>query len=262
MRSSSIFWGVILLLIGSILLLDNLGYLGDLDAWGIIWPVGLIFLGVYTLLGILLRRSAKTEQVSIPLEGASRASLKVRHGAGRLEIRAGSSLGNLLEGSFAGGVDYKSRREEDNLRVKLRAPEQGFGFWDSSTELDWRFTVNSQVPLTLDIGAGAGRAELDLTDLMLSDLKLKTGASESNLHLPAHAGLTRVRVEAGAASISLHVPEGVAGRIRVQSGLSSIRIDQDRFPKQDREYISPGFAEAANKIEIEIEAGVGSIVIS
>jgi len=262
MRSSSIFWGVILLLVGSILLLDNLGLLGDLDAWGIIWPVGLILLGAYTLLGIVLRRPAKTEQVSIPLEGASRASLKVRHGAGRLEIGAGSNSGNLLEGSFAGGVDYKSRREDDKLRVKVSVPEPGFGFWDSSTELDWRLEVNPQVPLTLDIGAGAGKAELDLTGLMLSDLKLKTGASETNLHLPAHAGLTRVKVEAGAASLSLHVPEGVAGRIRVQSGLSSIRVDQARFPKQDGGYLSPDFDAAANKVEIEIHAGVGSIVIS
>lgn len=261
MRSSSIFWGVILLLVGSVLLLDNLGLLGDLDAWGVIWPVALIMLGAYMLLGMLLRRPAKTEQVSIPLEGASSASLKVRHGAGKLEIGVGGDAGNLLEGSFAGGLDRSAKRDADALRVKLRIPEQGFVFWDSMPDLDWRFVLNAQVPLALNIGTGAGRANLDLTDLLVSDLVLKTGASETNLHLPARAGLTRVKVDAGAASLSLHVPDGVAARIQVRSGLSSIRVDQARFPKQNGVFLSPGFDEAANKVDIDVEAGVGLIAI-
>lgn len=261
MRSSSIFWGVILLLVGSVLLIDNLGLLGELDAWGIIWPVALIMLGAYMLLGILLRRPAKTEQVSIPLEGAGSASLKVRHGAGKLEIGAGGDSTNLLEGLFVGGLERSAKRDADTLRVKLRIPEQGFDFWDSKPELDWRFVLNARVPLVLNIGAGAGRADLDLTNLLVSDLVLKTGASEINLHLPARAGLTRVKVEAGAASLSMHVPDGVAARIHVRSGLSAIRVDQARFPKQDGAFLSPGFDEAANKVDIDIEAGVGSISI-
>lgn len=261
MRSSSIFWGVILLLVGSVLLLDNLGLLGDLDAWGIIWPVALILLGAYMLLGLLLRRPAKMEQVSIPLEGAGSAYLKVRHGAGRLEIGAGSGFGDLLEGSFVGGLDYRSRRDGDVLRVKMRQPDQGAPFWGDTAALDWQFNIHPQIPLALDISAGAGKAELDLSDLMISDLTLKTGASETNLWLPARAGLTRVKVEAGAASLTLHVPEGVVARIRVQSGLSAIRVDQERFPKQNGEFLSPSYDEAANKVQIEIEAGIGSIVI-
>lgn len=261
MRSNSIFWGVILLLVGSILLLENLDLLGDLDAWGIIWPVALILLGAYMLLGMLLRSPAKTEQVSIPLEGADSASLKVRHGAGRLEIGAGGGFGNLLEGSFMGGLDHSSRRDGDALRVKMRPPDRSAPFWGETIALDWQFNVNPQIPLTLDIGAGAGKADLDLTELLVSDVVLKTGASETNLHLPAHAGMTRVKIEAGAASLSLHLPEDVAARIRVRSGLSSIRVNQERFPKQNGEYLSPGYEEAANKVEIEIEAGVGSIVV-
>lgn len=261
MRTSSIFWGVILLLVGSVLLLDNLGLLGDLDAWGIIWPVALILLGAYMLLGMLLRRPTKTEQVSIPLEGAGSASLKVRHGAGRLKIGAGSGLDNLLDGSFMGGLDLRSRRDGDVLRVKLRQPDQSMPFWGDTVALDWQFDVNPQIPLTLDIGAGAGKAELDLTNLLVSDLVLKTGASETNLHLPARAGLTRVKVGAGAASLSLHVPEGVAARIQVRSGLSSIRVDQQRFPKQNGVFLSPDFDEAANKVDVDIEAGVGSITV-
>ena len=59
---------------------------------------------------------------------------------------------------------------------------------------------------------------LDLRDLKVTDLKLETGASATEVTLPASAGFTRVKVQAGAARVDMRVPGGVAARIKTSAG--------------------------------------------
>ena len=40
-------------------------------------------------------------------------------------------------------------------------------------------------------------------------------------------------VEAGAASVNIHVPESAAARIRVKEGVSAVSVDTNRFPRLD-----------------------------
>ena len=94
----------------------------------------------------------------------------------------------------------------------------------------WRFRLNNDLPMTLKFESGASSIDLDLTDIKVSHLKVETGASSSKIVLPAHAGKTLVEVEGGAASFDIRVPEGVAARVRVAQGASSVRVDEKRFP--------------------------------
>lgn len=262
MRRSSLFWGSVLVFIGVVLLLDNLGYLGGLDAWGLIYPIFLIGLGVYILLRIIFHRSPECVDVSIPLEGATRALVKVRHGAGKLAISGGAGTANIIEGSFGGGLQYKSKMEEGVLQAKLSMPDQDFPFWSWQSNLDWQIRLNPEVALRLDLKTGAGQGELDLSDLQLEEITLGTGASSINVTMPSRVGYTRMKVDAGAASLHIRIPDGVAGLIRARGGLTSIRVDSGRFPRDGDGYRSPNYNEAAHKIEIEISAGVGTISVS
>ena len=80
--------------------------------------------------------------------------------------------------------------------------------------------------------------------------------------MPANAGMTRTRFETGAASVKVHVPDGVAARIRAQGGLASIQIDASRFPQQGDIYKSADYETANNRIDFEVQLGVGSVQIS
>jgi hypothetical protein len=53
----------------------------------------------------------------------------------------------------------------------------------------------------------------------------------------------------------------VAADIRVESGLADINIDQTRFPRTGKHYISPDYETAANKIDLRLETGVSSVKI-
>ena len=108
---------------------------------------------------------------------------------------------------------------------------------------------------------GASDAHVDLTDVRVTDLKIETGASNTEITLPANAGVTHVDLDGGAASVSFTVPEGVAARIHVDSGLSSIDIDRNRFPRVGSYYKSDDYETAANKVDIEADFGAGSLSI-
>ena len=49
MRRGSIFWGSIIVLLGVVLLVDQL--LPGFNAWGVFWPLVLILMGVWFLFG-------------------------------------------------------------------------------------------------------------------------------------------------------------------------------------------------------------------
>ena len=78
---------------------------------------------------------------------------------------------------------------------------------------------------------------------------------------PANAGYTFMKAEIGAASLSIQIPSNVAARIRATGGLASISVDSSRFPKSNGIYQSPDYETAANKVEIRVDAGVGSVNI-
>jgi hypothetical protein len=181
-----------------------------------------------------------------------------------LNIRAGTAAGTLMEGDFGGGLDYSSHREGDGLKVKMRVPDQIFPFgWTPGFTLDWSFALARDVALELDLHTGAGEAHLDLTELMVKGIQLKSGASATAINLPSNAGQTRVSVEAGAASVQIHVPSGVAACIRSHGGLATIDVDQSRFPLIGSQiYQSADFDTSENRVEMDLQMGVGSIQVN
>lgn len=263
MRRGTLFWGFLLIVFGLVLLLDNLGLLGNIDIWNLLWPIFLIALGAWILFGTVFRRAPETEHASIPLEGAQSARVRVRHGAGRVEVTAGTGLGILAEGDFTGGLEQSSRLQGSVLEVRMNPPENIFPFtWSPGTTLDWSFGLTRDIPLTLDFESGASETRLNLRELRLTELRIKTGASSTNIDLPANAGHTRVFIESGAASVNITVPEGVAARIQTKGALSTTQIDTQRFPQSGGLYQSVDYETAANKVEMDVQMGVGSINIS
>jgi hypothetical protein len=261
-QRGSLFWGIVLIVLAALLLFNQIGWLKG-DIFGYFWPVLVILLGIWLLVGALgrVRSGAKGQTVSIPLESAHSARIKIEHGAGRLNIRAGASSTELLNGVFGGEVDYKSEFEADKLKVKIRNSPQ-FWLWYPGENFDWDIQLNGDVPLNLKINSGANASTIDLTDLKVVGLEIDTGASSTELSLPVNAGNTLVDIQSGAAALKVHVPAAVAARIKVKSGVASINVDSNRFPRLDGGlYQSADYATAANRAEINIDTGVGSVEI-
>jgi lia operon protein LiaF len=57
-KSESLFWGFIVLLIGILFLINNLGW-GDIDIWDLIakfWPVILIYIGIKNIIVYAMKK--------------------------------------------------------------------------------------------------------------------------------------------------------------------------------------------------------------
>lgn len=250
-------WPVAWIAVGVILLLSTTGQLaqgpGDLIAeW---WPWAAIVLGGWFLLGAVLPgQKGPDEGLQIPLGGASDARIRIRFGAGEIRTQPAAS-GQLLDGRFVGGVRH---RVISPGQLELEQ-DLAYGMPWIDREFDWTVGLTAEVPLDLRFETGASRATLDLTGLLVRNLTLSTGASQTRVILPRAAGATTVRAETGAASLTVEVPTGVAARIRTRMAIGSSQVDESRFPRTGDGYESPDYATSPNRVDLDLQGGVGSV---
>lgn len=249
-------WPVAWIVVGSVLLASTTGAIGTEPGQLITdyWPWALVILGIWFVIGAFVpsgRRLAETLQ--LPLAGATQASVRISYGAGNLAIGT-AAAGQLVDGTFQGGVIH---RTTGGGAIEL-SQDTRYGMPWLEHPSRWTVGLTGAVPLDLKVDAGASKAVLDLGGLRLRHLELQTGASETRVLLPRAAGATTVTAQAGAASLTMEVPPGVAARIRARMALGSAQIDQVRFPASGNGYKSPDYATATNRVDIDVSGGVGS----
>ena len=259
MRRANLFWGTALILVGLLLFLQTQGYIGNIFPY--IWPLALILVGGWIILGVYWRPADTPEDhFSIPLGMAQTVDYHFSHGAGQIEISGGAPSGQALMGTSATGMNRKSHVNGDRLNVRVEAGPSFVPFLGPSQGV-WRFQLTQEIPSTLVIESGASSLNVDLSDVPARRVELKTGASSSNVTVPAR-GISLLDVEAGAASVNVRVPEATAARIRVKDGVGSIQVDTDRFPRLDSHfYQSAGYETSGDRADINIAAGLGSITV-
>ena len=253
--------GVALMLLGGLLLLRQLGILPGPIPVGSLVVIGLGGLLIFSgRQGAMATRAVPHVPTAVVLDGASAARLVLNHGAGVLTVSAGAAPGRLVEGFVTGGVQQKVMRVGDRLEVELR-PDAEWQRWPAEYRtLSWNLALGDGAAVDLVVNTGASQVRLDLADLHLPSLKVQTGASDVDITVPAH-GECRTSVSAGAANIRIRVPEGVAAAVRNRSALASFTIDQARFPAVGDRFESPGYADATDRADIEIDGGVASFSV-
>jgi hypothetical protein len=255
----SLTWPVVWIVVGILLLLTTTGQLGQGPAEFIdeYWPWAAVGLGIWFLIGAFVPvRGAATRQLAIPLEGTGPATIRLRFGAGELTVRT-AMRGNLIDGTFEGGV--RTARSGANGIELEQDTSTGLPWVDHDAR--WEVGLTGEVPVDLRLDTGANRARLDFLEVPLRRLEIHTGASDTRIRLPRAAGATEVRAEHGAASLTFEVPAGVAARIRTTMVIGSSDIDEARFPRTADGYESPDYATAANRIDLSISGGVGSLKV-
>ncbi len=256
-----LFWGAVLIWLALCFLLKALGVIGDI--LGYFWAGFLLLAGIGLVFSALVPAQPVTgeEVIILDLKGARQARVGVECGAGRIEVTSGAPPGAVLTVSRGTGMKFASDLEGDCLDVKVECgpslapvigPESGV----------WRFCLTDEVPLTLNVESGASQMMLDLRDLPVMYCKLETGASSVTLIPPARMENALLDVEAGAATLNVRIPEGVAARIRLKDSLTVRNIDQGRFPLiEGGVYQSSDYNDAVYRVEITLEADVSVVNI-
>jgi hypothetical protein len=253
-------WPALIVVVGLLLFVDLAG-IAEIDAFEFLarwWPLAVIGLGLLVLVGALWPRArAVEEHVSIDAAGASTGEVVLQVGAGRLEVGRGSP-GKLVIGTAEGGL---IRRDLGPGRVELETDLTQVWPWFGQSQ-HWRIGLAPDLPMTLRLEGGASTSVLELSDLLVTALVVKTGASATSITLPRNVERCDARIDAGAAQARIEVPDGVAAHISAKVGLGSITVDERRFPRAGDAWVSPDFDRAPHRVEIRVQGGLGSVRVS
>jgi hypothetical protein len=296
-RGVRLFWPIILIGVGAILLLSNLGYIHG-NPWTIIfqlWPVLLIALGLEILFGgatgwravvsallglalvggilwVLVAQPAipglnfgssnlQTTNVSHPLNGIESARADLSFGAGTNKIYALSDSNSLIEGQLQtySSPNFSVSTSNDRATIVLAPGPVSIPMMIPITsEETWNVGLNSSVSYQLNLNAGVGQSNIDLSKLLISGGEIDGGVGTSDLHLSGQ-GKYRLTINGGVGTIKIYVPAGLAVRAEVDGGLGSF----NRLPNMEEVrkdvYETPDFSAAEDAVTLSIDGGVGSI---
>ena len=288
---------LMLIALGTVFLLNTMGVM-NWNVWSFIarlWPLFLIAFGLELLLG---RRSSAssliatllvvlvvgglvtalvwsyvgwgaqtvtTQQITQPLNGAQDADVHIQFGVGTLRLGALTDSNDLLGGSIN---LYARERLERAFNVsngtaylRLNSNTDGiFPFWNTDGGArTWELDLNPDVPIDLEVDSGAGDSNLDLQQLNLTNLTVDGGVGRTTIVLPERGQLT-ADVNAGVGQVTIKIPEGVDARIKARQGLGNISVNGN-FSRNGDTYESPGYDNAANRIDLDVNGGVGQVVV-
>jgi hypothetical protein len=185
------------------------------------------------------------------------AELKLNIGVGNFKIK--DTTNKLIEVKHDNdNANYSmTAKAEDSLTIIDLSLEKGeFNNGNIKNNVDLKLNPN---PIwDLDLNVGAAEVDFDLSGFKTRNLKIQGGASDIDLKIGASLPLTDVKIEAGAASIMIRVPESAGCEIISNTFMAS--KDFKGFTKIGKQqYQTSNYATSTNKIKIDLQAGVARV---
>jgi hypothetical protein len=287
-RRGGLIWAAILIAVGVVLLLNNLGWTA-ITVWDLLrlWPVLLVAVGLDLLIGrrsawgsiavliVLLLliggglwllsstgpvRSLTGEEVAIPLQGATQGSVDIGFGAGELRVDTSAAVDQLLVGTVDLFRGEQVERSVDLQSGTLSAILRSRGQWSAPLfawggQPEWELGVSREVPLRLRVEGGVGDMSIDLRRTLLTELDVKLGVGRVVVALPSEGGYAG-RLDNGIGLLLVRVPPGLGVRIQASTGLGSVSVPSG-YRKDGGTYLSPGYQDAEERVDLSVETGIG-----
>ncbi|MBC7571297.1 MAG: hypothetical protein H7319_16430 [Spirosoma sp.] len=188
------------------------------------------------------------------------AVLKLSGGAGRFiisdpttELIRAETKQNI--GSYSMSVDRDATTRIPTIELKPTEENQKFDFKNGKFENRVEVHLNATPIWTMDVALGAGQGDLDLSNYAVRDLKIGAGAADLDVKLGAKADQSDVKLDVGAASVTVRVPKEVGVRIKKDGALNIEQLD-DFTEVGGGEFVSPGYDAAKKKMMIRFDGGV------
>lgn len=195
-----------------------------------------------------LSKKAETEQ----------GQLNMTLGAG--EIRFSSTDENLVQfKSNMPDLQYEHKLENNEQKVIMDISKQDYVFNVRNNHMYCFLELHEDVAWEMNLKLGAAKADLNLENLIVSDLDLDVGAADLKLSLGDKSTLGEIKINAGASNLEIYLPKDAGIRIKLESALSSNNIESLGLVKNDDYFESPDFEGKANKYILIVKMGVGNL---
>jgi hypothetical protein len=198
--------------------------------------------------------------VALPRGSVKTASLDLESGVSAVDITTANLPGQLLSAVTPGSSGITpSLTTGANGIVRVDLPHASGGGGPSRLVV----VLARSVTWSVFLNGGASTERLDLRGGSANVVDLGAGVSMARITLPRPTGTDLLRMTGGASRLVIDVPRGAATRVHVKGGASTVRIGTTTHTGVDGSatYDSHGYAGAADRIDLEIEAGVSSLAV-
>ncbi len=147
-------------------------------------------------------------------------------------------------------ISYDISGETGTLYIKLKESTHFWGDDDDRNTHNRHLDIKlgSNIPISLELELGAGKGDIDLTDLQVKDLKISTGASSVTMKCskPNPISADDISIESGVSKFTATDLSNLNFRnLKFSGGVGSYKLDFDGKLRQSA--------------EAQIEVGLGSI---
>jgi hypothetical protein len=212
---------------------------------------------------------------------AGPASVDLQLDCGRLDVHGVTAGGWTFDATGDPAGEPSVDADGDSLRVHSR--EGGFRAGFVGRRDDWQVGVPTGVPLTLNVQLNAGQATIAPGAAQLDDLSVQLNAGSITIDLGEVTTLDSIDVQGNAGSASLTLPNAsLDGRLQVNAGsiefcvpagaglrvrtgsnpIASYDLDGEGLLRNGDTWESPGYDSADVRIDLRVEANVGSISLN
>ena len=214
----------------------------------------------------------RTDSINVPLPSdVKKARVNLELGGAKALVRAldtGASASQLINGT------YKWKGQVSNLGPQgsifstdqagdvLTATLSSTSFRGNTNKLnvsDLELNLSTKPHYDLDISAGAINGTIDVSRLLVDNLEVSTGASKFELQFGDTGIITKGKIDSGASELTLVVPENVGLKVRLNGVASSTNFMGSGLLLENKNWVSPNYAEAKSKIDLEISTAAGSV---
>jgi len=259
-RHRSIFWPIVLIGVGVILLLANFNLIttANLAALSSLWPLLLVALGLEILFG---RRSTLAsgligllvvgafifilvagqklglnlpttqviqERFSEPLGAAKSANVLVDIASDPISINALSGSTDLFDANVThfGEMEFNvSGSSEKSIELHKRPNTASFTWGLPTQPTRWDIALSPDVPLSLKLIGGSGSANADLSKLLIEDLQVDVASGSFSVTLPESKQAYEANIEGGSGSLRVMLPAKTNLTLSLDGASGSISLE-------------------------------------
>jgi len=271
-------WPVILIAVGINLVFNNHFLVRILTLTGVI--ASLVLYGVFFPGGGEVKWDSSGFRMAKPVEmklinrsypmndTVKKASISLGIPAGTLNIDSSTNLlvdarypENLMTVTNTWNSDHSAQnfQFEPNSTLSHIQELEAIG---QANKLNFNYKLNSDIPWDITIESGAIHSNLDLSKITLDQLSLSAGAGDLQVKVGSVTPSASFTADTGTANMQILIPKKQEFRLTVDGGIRNVTIDGRKLDGKEDVYVSPGYAQAASRLDLKLSVGVGNIAIT
>lgn len=189
------------------------------------------------------------------------AELNLKIPAGAIKIRGQED--DFLNARYPGDVKETIDTIDGGTRKTFSYDGGKLIIGVPSSEKNWEYSyeLNRRIPWDVRIETGATDADLDFRDTVLKNLELNSGAGDVDIRIGKVDRKAIIAADVKASDFAISIPEDVGYKAVIKGAIKDVTINGHDYVRDGDVYTSVNYNTAAQKVDMNLDVGVGDITI-